>query len=246
MMFFIFLFLLGLGMVLLPYISGAVVDRNVQKDAEIFLEQVPSQPQIEMVLPAEKEDTPPMENQALWDACTDYNACIWQERQAGLRDPWSYQQSSLNLSNYDVEDDIFAVISIPRLEVKLPIYLGASNEHLTLGAAHLTQTSLPIGGSSTNCVLAGHRGWHGASFFRDIVVLMPGDEVLISNLWGQLRYTVTETKIIPAQDVDSIRIREGRDMVTLLTCYYPNPNEKVRFLVICDRNEITLEGGETA
>ena len=48
--------------------------------------------------------------------------------------------------------------------------------------------SLPIGGANTNCVIAGHRGYGGASYFRYIDKLQIGDTVTITNLWGQLTY----------------------------------------------------------
>lgn len=50
------------------------------------------------------------------------------------------------------------ILSIPKMDLELPIYLGATAEHLASGAAQLSQTSMPIGGENTNCVLAGHGG----------------------------------------------------------------------------------------
>ena len=141
-----------------------------------------------------------------------------------------------------MEDEIFAVLSIPKIELEMPIYLGATNDHLSLGAAHLSQTSLPVGGSNTNCVIAGHRGWHHGEYFYNIVDLEPGDEVVITNMWDTLRYRVTEAKAIESYDVDKVKIQEGRDMVTLLTCYYNGSGHKMRFAVYCVRiHEETTE-----
>ena len=88
------------------------------------------------------EETIP--NQDLWDAVHDYNQQIWEDRQSGLTDPWSYQQPSFTLGDFGLEDEVFAVISIPKIELEMPIYLGATADHLSLGAAHLSQTSLPV------------------------------------------------------------------------------------------------------
>ena len=52
------------------------------------------------------------------------------------------------------------------------------------------------GGSDTNCVLAGHRGWNGAAYFLYINQLEPGDTVTVTNLWETLNYQVKETKVI--------------------------------------------------
>ena len=67
--------------------------------------------------------------------------------------------------------------------------------------------------------------------------LNPGDEVIITNLWETLRYTVTQTKIIEPDDVESIYIQPGRDMVTLMTCHPFASGGRYRYLVYCDREK---------
>ena len=89
----------------------------------------------------------------LLGAMQAYNETLWFEKQAGLKDPWSYAQPSFSLSEYGLENEIFGVISIPKLDLEMPLYLGATTKHLAAGATHLSQTSLPIGGSNTNCVI---------------------------------------------------------------------------------------------
>ena len=130
---------------------------------------------------------------------------------------------------------MFGVISIPKLDMELPLFLGASEEHLSEGAAVLSQTSIPIGGSNTNCVIAGHRGWYGASYFLHIDQLQPGDEIIITNLWESLRYVVVETTTIQPNDVEAIHIQKNRELLTLLTCHPPASGGKERMLVFCER-----------
>ena len=127
------------------------------------------------------------------------------------------------------------MISIPALELEMPLYLGATYQHMADGAAHLSQTSIPIGGENTNAVIAGHRGWGGAAYFRYVTELKPGDEVFITNLWGTLTYRVADTQIILPHEVDQILIQEGRDLLTLLTCHPYASGGKQRYLVICER-----------
>ncbi len=112
---------------------------------------------------------------------------------------------------------------------------GITYQHLADGVAHLSQTSLPVGGTNTNCVLAGHCGWKGASYFRYITELKPGDEVILTTLWGQMRYCVTETKVIAPYDVNQIHIQENRELLTLLTCHPYASGGRQRYLVFCDR-----------
>lgn len=237
----ILLFACGFSIFAYPYIHNYMVERDMQGQIHDFLVKMGTQP---------TEDTPeltdspelPREYQALWDAMVSYNDAIWEEKQAGLCDPWAYQQPSFTLGEYGLEEEVFGVLSIPALDLEMPLYLGATASHMAEGAAHLSQTSLPIGGRNTNCVIAGHRGWNGADYFRYITELQPGDEVMITNLWETLTYRVTDTRIIMPNEVEQILIQEGRDMITLLTCHPYASGGKQRFLIFCDR---VMEDTET-
>lgn len=237
----ILLFACGFSIFAYPYIHNYMVERDMQRQIHHFLEQVGTQPTEDN---PELTDSPelPREYQALWDAMVSYNDAIWEEKQAGLCDPWAYQQPSFTLGEYGLEEEVFGVLSIPALDLEMPLYLGATASHMADGAAHLSQTSLPIGGRNTNCVIAGHRGWNGADYFRYITELKPGDEVMITNLWETLTYRVTDTRIIMPNEVEQILIQEGRDMITLLTCHPYASGGKQRFLIFCDR---VMEDTET-
>ena len=57
----------------------------------------------------------------------------------------------------------------------MPIYHGTSEEVLMAGVGHPEGTSLPVGGTSTHCVLTAHSGMRNLSMFDDIHSLEPGD-----------------------------------------------------------------------
>ena len=237
----VLLFLIGLAVFLYPYIHKVVVDTTLRNDAQEFIDRVTVELWEEEPLPGELEETEPTEpteppHLDLLEAMQEYNERIYLEEQEGLCDPWSYQQPSFTLGDYGLENEVFGVISIPTLDLEMPLYLGATYQHLADGAAHLSQTSIPIGGSNTNCVVAGHRGWKGASYFRYITELEPGDQVTITNLWGMLRYTVSEVKIIAPNDVKEILIQKDRELLTLLTCHPYASGGKYRYVVYCERN----------
>ena len=235
----ILLFLLGVAIFFYPYINGMVVNSTLKWEAQQFVDRI-TNPIEEVDETMEEEPistTPEQPYASLREAMEVYNRTIWEEKQEGLCDPWSYEQPSFKLGDYGLEDEVFGVISIPKLELEMPIYLGATYRHMADGAAHLSQTSLPIGGENTNCVIAGHRGWGGASYFRYITELEAGDEVIITNLWGELRYTVVETKIIDPNDVKEILIQQDRELLTLLTCHPYASGGKYRYVVYCERNQ---------
>ena len=167
-----------------------------------------------------------------------YNRRIYAEKQSGLVDLDACEESAADLTVYGVEDEIIGVLGIPAMELTMPIYLGASDAHLAAGAAVLGNTSAPIGGDGTNCVIAGHRGWKGADYFRHIDRLAMGDTVKLTNLWESLTYTVADIQIIQPHEVEKIKIQQGRDLLTLLTCHPYASGGKQRYVVYCERTEV--------
>lgn len=164
-----------------------------------------------------------------------YNERIYAERQVGLADAAACEEPAVLLRDYGVEDEIIGVLEIPALELVMPVYLGASGAHLDAGAAVLGNTSTPIGGMSTNCVIAGHRGWYGADYFRHIDRLQAGGIVTITNLWETLTYTVTDIQVIQPHEVNKIKIQPGRDLLTLITCHPYASGGQQRLVVYCER-----------
>lgn len=233
----VFVFISGFLVLIYPHVYGQVVDKKITADANSFLQKTDVPESDPDVTVHQEEAEKPKIHSALWDEMAWYNHRIWLEHQAGLSDPWSYEQPSFTLGEYGFEDEIFGVIQIPALNITMPIYLGASHQHMDDGAAHLSQTSLPIGGTNTNSVIAAHNGWGGASYFRHIPDLKAGDEILITNPWETLHYTVSESNIIAPNDIEEILIQDGRDLVTLLTCYPYGTGGRQRYLVICERSD---------
>ena len=234
------IFLMGFAICAFPFIQNIAMDYQLTQDAQDFFDRLdPDENNVTTLTEWPASNTEPSEapreHEDLWQDMLEYNRQIWEEKQEGLCDPWSYQQPSFTLGEYGLDEEVFGVITIPSINLKMPLYLGATSSHLAKGAAQLSQTSLPIGGMNTNCVIAGHRGFNGAIYFRNVPELKIGDEVIITNLWETMTYTVTETQIILPNEVDQILIQEGRDMITLLTCHPYASGGIQRFLVFCDR-----------
>ena len=234
------MFAAGLAIFLYPYLWGAMVDREISLNAQDFLNRDETEPTIPEVIVTIDSPTEPEETRAypeLWADMVRYNETIYTQRQAGLSCQYDYQKPSFRLSDYGLGDEVFGVISIPAMELEMPIFLGATEQHMADGAAHLSQTSLPIGGTNTNCVIAGHRGYNGASYFHYIDKLKVGDLVSVTNLWERLTYRVCEIKIIDPHDVTEILIQPGRELLTLLTCHPYASGGRQRYVVYCERVE---------
>ena len=171
----------------------------------------------------------------LYQAMKDYNQGIYLNKQTGLTEDGIYAEPSFILSDYGVETNAIAVLNIPALDLSMPVYLGANDENMATGAAHMSNTSLPVGGINTNCVIAGHRGYSGADYFKHLDTLKEGDSVQLVTLWNTLNYTVSEIRIIEPYNVEQILIQEGRELLTLLTCHPYASGGRYRYLVICER-----------
>ena len=70
--------------------------------------------------------------------------------------------------------------------------------------------------------------------FKYLVDVEEGDMVYLSNLWYTMSYKVTGTAAILDDDMDKLKIQEGRDLLSLFTCYYQG-GRKDRFVVFCER-----------
>ena len=165
----------------------------------------------------------------------EYNRQLYAEKQCNLTDLEACEEPAADLTAYGIGDEIIGILEIPAMELIMPVYLGASDAHLAAGAAVLGNTSAPIGGDNTNSVIAGHRGWRGADYFRHIDRLAVGDTVTLINLWETLTYTVADIQIIQPHEVDKIKIQQGRDLLTLITCHPYASGGRQRYVVYCER-----------
>lgn len=222
------MFILGLVLFLYPLVNKYENKIEVNETKKTFEKTV------EKLKEESKEEDSPLNK--LYSDMKAYNEKIYKDNQSDLKDPWSYEQSSFDLKKYGVENNIIGYITVPHMEIELPIYLGANLDNMAKGAVHMSQTSLPIGGENTNCVIAAHRGYKGIPMFCDIEIMEIGDEVIIKNLWETLKYRVSNIKIINPSDSQEVLIQPGKDMVTLITCHPYTKNYK-RYVVYCEREK---------
>lgn len=115
-------------------------------------------------------------------------------------------------------EGIMGYLSIPAINVNLPVYHGISEKALQMGAGHLPGSSLPVGGTSTHCVITGHTGLPSARLFTDLDKVKKGDTFRLVILNRALSYEVADIQVVLPTECDSLRIEEGQDLCTLLTC----------------------------
>lgn len=203
-----FLFLLGLVLCAYPLISSIYERQHQQSAVATYQKEI------------EKIDTNKLD-QELADA-KKYNEMLWQLHGIVVD---SIQEDVLSESNYNsllnFSSSLYGMmgtLSIPKISVNLPIYHGTSDEVLNNGVGHLQESSLPIGGENTHCILTGHRGLPNSKLFTRLDELDKGDLFFLEVCNQKLAYQVKEITVIEPEDVENLQIQEGKDLVSLVTC----------------------------
>lgn len=213
--------LIGIILFCFPSASNYIYEKNVETEKEKFVVKITDE-QNENIL------------DKLYKKLEEENQKIYEEKQNKLVDPFSYEQSAIDLSEYGIDNNVIGYISIPKINIEVPILLGANTANMKKGAVHLTETSYPIGGANTNSVIAAHSGYGKATLFRHIDKIGVGDKIHIRNFKEELTYEVYETKIINPDDVSELEIQEGQDIITLITCHPYRVNTQ-RYIVKAKR-----------
>ena len=164
----------------------------------------------------EVEELSNEEYEEMMSAAKDYNKTLT-NRNVGYRLNDSQKkeyESLLNVGNLG----IMGYIEIPSIDCSLPIYHGTDETVLQTALGHLEWSSLPVGGVGSHCVISGHRGLPSAKLFTDLDKLQAGDVFMLRVLDEVLTYEVDQILIVEPQEMGALRIEEGKDYCTLVTC----------------------------
>lgn len=129
------------------------------------------------------------------------------------------------LNTYDdvlnFDNSLICYISIPSIDVNLPVYHETKENVLSVGAAHMEGTSFPInsGEMGSHSVISAHSGYPSQKFFDDLDKLKKGDKFTIKLLDISTTYKVVDINIVKPDDMSKFKVKEGKDLVTLVTCY---------------------------
>jgi len=238
---YILLFLMGMLVFLYPLFSNLYYDYYVldlQSDEQLAfairdLDESAVLDEADLTaIATDPEMTPLLDKNQ--DYLSTYNDSLWNQTLSTV-DPFGEGEITEDTVPKVSADfsSVFAYIEIPKIDLTLPIYLGATDDHLAVGAAVIQGTSLPIGGNNINSVISGHTGLV-QKFFTDLPELAVGDTITITNRWEKLHYRVTGNMLIWPDQNEYIAVVPGKDMITLLTCYDGTATND-RLLVFAER-----------
>lgn len=214
--------IIAVGFLLYPTISNIIYDMYNESRVTNYSGVVSS---------LSKED----ENSYLEDA-QRYNELLYDTDERNFRE----DEDSDYYDILDIDNGIMCSVDIPKINVKLPVYHGVDDDVLKDGAGHIPGTSFPIGGENTHAVISAHTAYPGKAFFNDLTKLKVGDEFYINVLNQTLKYRVFEINIVDPEDTSLLGIEEGKDYVSLLTCY-PYAVNTHRLIVTGERVTISTE-----
>ncbi len=166
--------------------------------------------------------------QAILDSAMEYNRSF-----AIKSNQWVNSDEEVDWYNSELNVDgtgDMGIISIPKLNVELPVYHGTDEAVLQIAIGHIEGTSLPVGSPHPNeedfddipfashSVLSGHRGLPSARLFSDLNNMEVGDVFYITILDQLLTYQVTDIYVVEPNDSSKTALVPGMDLCTLVTC----------------------------
>lgn len=197
---------LALGIALYPMISAIYNEQHQSKIHTEFLQQV--------------EDTDDSKLQDALQHARAYNAAL-----NGILAGENFSETALMGASEDYDAQlnvtgrgIMGYVSVPKINVTLPIYHGTDSGTLERGIGHLLGTSLPVGGDSTHSVLTAHSGMASQRMFSDLPQLKEGDVFYLEVLNDTLAYQVDQIKTVLPHDTTYLGIEAEQDLCTLVTC----------------------------
>ena len=199
-------FILALGIALYPMVSSIYNEQHQSKIHTQFLQQV--------------EDTDDSKLQEALQHARAYNAAL-----NGILSDENFSETALMGASEDYDAQlnvtgrgIMGYVSVPKINVTLPIYHGTDSGTLERGIGHLLGTSLPVGGDSTHSVLTAHSGMASQRMFSDLPQLKEGDVFYLEVLNDILAYQVDQIKTVLPHDTTYLGIEAEQDLCTLVTC----------------------------
>ena len=198
--------ILALGLLIYPVASTQLNNYRQHQIAQAYANDI--------------KDSDPTKLDSTVKSAQRYN----QTHSAGpILDPWNDQVSK---DNEDYQEylgelhdlDLMSEITIPGININLPVYHGTEEDTLEKGLGHLYGTSLPVGGKGTHSVITGHTGLPEATMFDDLVNMKAGDEIYVNTYGKKMKYLVYEIEVVLPHETDSLKPQANQDLMTLITC----------------------------
>lgn len=202
----VLVFLAGVVTMLYPVVASSLNDWEQTRAAKNYS--------------ADRDILPLASQQASLEAAIEYNNRVGD---LPLYDAWNGPENPVSPEYNEYltqlsDGNAMGQLVIPTIDVNLPMYHGTDEETLEKGIGHLYGTSLPVGGQSTHSVLTGHTGIVSATILNRLDEVELGESIYIRTVGQDLKYEVSDIRVVLPEETDSLRIVEGEDLLTVITC----------------------------
>lgn len=194
--------LAGVGLLLYPTVADWWNQRHASRAVAGYVEQV------ENMDSAKKEE--------ILAKAHAYN-----EKLNTLPNRWHLTDEEMEEYNNTLDitgTGIMGYITIPEIEVRLPIYHGTEETVLQIAGGHLAGSSLPVGGNGTHTAVSGHTGLPSAKLFTGLDALKEGDTFAFHVLDETYTYQVDQIRVVEPTEMRDLDFSADQDYATLITC----------------------------
>lgn len=196
------LFLSSLSLALYPEISSRINQSRMSVAIEQWRQQESTQNS--------------KQTEEMWHRAEDYNALLKNEQFPFDPDQALHDQYLQTLSND--RNGLMGALTVPAVDLQLPIYHGTDNATLHRGLGHLEGSSLPLGNKGEHALITGHSGMAGTTMFDHLDALQTGDTFSIEILDRKLTYRTTRIEKVLPEEYRNVNLDPNQSLVTLVTC----------------------------
>ena len=200
----ILLFMIGAGFMVYPDVASFLASRSHAGLVEQYRQEVADLPDVTIL--------------AHFERARAYNDSLMGST---IEDPF------VPGSGFVVPEDYYeilnihqtmGIITVPAIDVNIPIFHGTGEEVLMRGVGHIPVTPFPVGQIGKHAVLTGHSGIPTSRLFTDLELLEVGDLFIITILNERMAYEIDQINVVLPDEINDLRNVADQDLVTLVTC----------------------------
>lgn len=152
-----------------------------------------------------------------------------------------FETSELNLELIDSTEinenidntKVVGYVSIPNVDLSLPILRGATSQNLDVSATTILENQILGKG---NYPIAGHRTIHPDTLFSPLAEVEISDKVYLTDKKSIYIYEVIHKVIVLPEQIEVLNDPDEGSVVTLITCY--GKNSEYRRIVVGELIEV--------
>jgi len=115
-----------------------------------------------------------------------------------------------------LDGNAIAIVTIDKIDLKLPVLEGATKSNMNVGATHLTETARL--GAPGNAAIAAHRARTKGRLFNRLGEVEFGDRIAIQTADDKFVYDVYNIKRVEPTDLSVLENEGDESILTLITC----------------------------